>query len=674
MRYLAISIFLVLTSVLVFRIGIAQENEIDSLNQVLKNAPNDSEKLEALLKLARPTRYSDREKSIDLYMQAAELINDQYEKAAIIDTLGLLNWQSGKYEEALVLFHSALKDFAQLKDSSWLGKINNNIAVVNWGLGNSNEAIKFYQNGLSIRRAINDHKGVSRILNNMGIVYQDWGLFDEALELHHEALEIAQDIEDNDVISYSYSNIGICLKALNKLEDALKYYQLGYKALAHEDKYNRSESFFLGHIGNVYLQMNQLDSALINHQRSFEYATKIGNEFRIATANYNLGMTYLALNRINAAKIHFTQSNKISIQNKYNSLIRDNLFVLSKIEEKRGNSSRALKLFKDASAMKDSIFNKEKIAKFTDLQIKYNTAQHVQENTILKKNNEIQEITIRGQRKTGKVLIISGLIILAVLISIARSQISYKKLSQRLNKSEQELRKANADKDRFFTIIAHDLKGPFNGILGFLDILKIGHQEMDENKRQTIIDNVDQSAHAAYKLLDNLLIWSRVETGKMPYSPQLLNLSEVAQDTLSLNQLLADSKNITLENIIEENHWVAADRNMLKTIFRNLISNAIKFTNSGGSITIAAKNSDQLITISVTDTGIGMKGEDLKDLFNLSENNTVQGTNNEIGTGLGLVLCKQFIDKHEGNIWVESRPNIGSSFYFTLPLSVEEQT
>ncbi|NVO09778.1 MAG: PAS domain-containing sensor histidine kinase [Bacteroidales bacterium] len=241
-----------------------------------------------------------------------------------------------------------------------------------------------------------------------------------------------------------------------------------------------------------------------------------------------------------------------------------------------------------------------------------------------------------------------------------------------INQKNNELEKLNADKDLFMSILAHDLKGPFNSILGYLGLLNENIHLYDINDIEKQINIINNSAQSAYNLLDGILMWVNSESGKLPFEPQILNIKTICSNTLETLRSLANSKTIAIDYFGEENLTVFADPNMLKTILRNLISNAIKFTNKGGQITINAQKVELDITISVSDNGIGISPETQNNLFKISQTHTSKGTANEIGTGLGLLLCQDFVTKNGGKIWVESELGKGSTFKFTVPIHVDK--
>lgn len=237
----------------------------------------------------------------------------------------------------------------------------------------------------------------------------------------------------------------------------------------------------------------------------------------------------------------------------------------------------------------------------------------------------------------------------------------------------EELRELNNTKDKFFSIIAHDLKGPFNAIMGFADILTTEWDDYTEEERRNFIRNINSSAKNTFRLLENLLEWAMTQTGKIKFQPARIDLSLIANDVVILLRDQAEKKQIKLYTAVNFNTLVTADENMVRTVFRNLVSNAIKFTPEGGQVRILTRNipatKDQLpmVEVCVTDTGIGIEKDLLPKLFRIDEKTRTDGTALEKGTGLGLILCRELIEKNNGKIQVESEPGIGSKFCFTLP-------
>lgn len=242
-----------------------------------------------------------------------------------------------------------------------------------------------------------------------------------------------------------------------------------------------------------------------------------------------------------------------------------------------------------------------------------------------------------------------------------------KQAEKTLKSLNQQLKEANASKDRFFSIIAHDLRSPFTGLLGFTQTITENIESYTTDEIQEAIHTLRTSTETVYALLENLLSWARLQQGLMPYKPQKIFLKEIVEDNLYLFDSNAKQKQITLRNAAQEEATAYADHKMIDTVIRNLLSNALKFTPSGGTVTVSAKHIGEYVEVVVSDTGIGMSEEELAQLFRIDVKFTNVGTAGETGTGLGLHLCEDLLEKNGGRLWVNSEVGKGTTFQFTLP-------
>lgn len=258
-------------------------------------------------------------------------------------------------------------------------------------------------------------------------------------------------------------------------------------------------------------------------------------------------------------------------------------------------------------------------------------------------------------------------------VLIAYSDISEaKEKEDALLEKNEELEEAIATKNKFFNIIAHDLRSPFNAILGFSELLQKRHKEYDADKREKLIEPIRESASRTFKLLNNLLDWARNQTGKIPFNPEIINTKSEATDALSSLQNAADKKKIKININIPSGQYIYADTEMFRTILRNLVGNAIKFTHTGGKIKISSEQKEKTVCICVEDNGVGIAPDKLPKLFNVTQKTSTKGTENETGTGLGLLLCKDFALRHGGELKVESTLKKGSKFSLILPTKIQE--
>lgn len=302
---------------------------------------------------------------------------------------------------------------------------------------------------------------------------------------------------------------------------------------------------------------------------------------------------------------------------------------------------------------------------------------------------ENQKFEWWGMKKNGeefpKEIVLSQAIVKGkpLVVAVCRDISVRYKVEQELLKSNKELRETNISKDKFFSILAHDLKNPFQGLLGFIDLLYEDLDELTSEQVKEYLFNVRTASYHTYNLLENLLDWSRIQSGKMPFMPSVFDISGEIDSIINVLQANANRKDIRLINEVGYNTFVKADRNMIHSVIQNLITNSIKFSNNNGKIIIRSrtpqysqKHDDSVespelrwLEVSVADNGIGIPEEILPKLFQLNGQFSQAGTANEPGTGLGLVLCREMVEKNGGKIWAESIPDQGSTFLFTVPLS-----
>jgi len=236
-----------------------------------------------------------------------------------------------------------------------------------------------------------------------------------------------------------------------------------------------------------------------------------------------------------------------------------------------------------------------------------------------------------------------------------------------LKSARESLKEANAAKDKFFSVIAHDLRGQFHVLLGLSDVLMLNNNSFDETKKTEYIKKINKSSYDLYKLLQNLLDWSRMQKDRIEWQPQKINLHNLVATTLLTLAVQAKEKEISLTSHINADLYAYGDPNTIEMVIRNLVSNALKFTHPGCAIKVTGQEHEDYHEITVADTGIGIAAENIEKLFRTDAHYTTQGTNKEKGTGLGLILCKDFIQKNRGRIWAESEEGQGSRFVFTVP-------
>ncbi len=300
------------------------------------------------------------------------------------------------------------------------------------------------------------------------------------------------------------------------------------------------------------------------------------------------------------------------------------------------------------------------------------------------KNGEVKQLDFRPNRIANNKLVISIIDVTEQRrtqealnnyleeIKESKSKIEKKNaelnnLNKALKESEQKLKELNEDKDKFFSILAHDLRTPFNALLGLSEFVIQEYDELTSDEVIKIVKDINSAGQNLFRLLENLLSWSRLTSGRADFNPEKVDLYVIALQAVMLLKQTAEKKEIDLLNLVPKNSLAFIDETMIESVIENLVTNAIKFTPRKGSIKISSKELADAYQISISDTGVGISEENLQKLFRMDIHFTEYGTEREKGSGLGLLLCKEHVQKNGGKIWVESEEGKGSTFYFTVP-------
>lgn len=593
----------------------------------------------------------------------------QKDKINVYLLLGKAYLSQSKIQEAKANFNKALELSKYHNDPANIAKAYNAIGVSHMQYEDLETATNYFIKAVKIATKTENDQLLTDIKINLGIIYQRTNQYPKAIKTY---LALLESIPENRVVLLIniFNNLGNFYRHEKETEQAVKYYKQALQ-LAIEHNMIQKEASVLHNLGAIFDEQHDFKNAKLYLTKAYEIGKKNNLPRELAHSLNSLVALSLktkdydnTLQYINKGLILCENYNLPVIESELIRLQAEYLFQTEYYQA----AYVSLQLY---NHIHDSIQQLNNVGRIEQIQAIYNVKNQEQENRVLKVQNKLSN-DLLDEKQT--VLVYTRLFIFITLIFFIAVLLLFNnklKLNKKLILTNKKLESANNTKDKFFSIIAHDLRSPFGTIIGFSEILSFSlkeSKEIDKDKIMEYANHINESTKTVYDLLENLLLWAKNEQNRLTFSPQYFDLYELINTNKELYHLRAREKNITFTSKVKEQTIVNADINMVNTILRNLISNAIKFTNQGGSVILDANKKGETIYISVKDNGVGIKEEMYNKLFNLSTNQSTKGTNDEAGSGLGLILCKQFTEKNGGKIWVESKPNIGSTFYFTLPI------
>ncbi len=523
------------------------------------------------------------------------------------------------------------------------------------------------------------------LLCKLSELYRDIST-DESIKYGERALQLIKDGKGNKkMLGKILRNLGEAYYLQWRFKRAIDYYNEELR-LHRDNGENENVVKLLFKLGNAYNKWNRKRRAISYYERSLEMAKRLDLQFMVLQNYIELYTLYTSTNNNQLAAdyydLYVDLYSKLRIPRKDTIKIIDT--VVSKeteritryktryiTEEVDGNSDKLKELDSALNVSKKE--TAELLEEMAAREVRIGGLlfrQMLVQDSLKMKQQEFEMKAREVEQKNRMILIMAiASFIMVTLIVIIFIQFNQKrKANERLRKSEANLKELNATKDKFFSIIAHDLKNPLHILLLTSDILAQNFESYSPEKIKVYILNMNKSSKSLANLLENLLNWSRAQLGTIEYKPEKLNLYDVVQEVLSPLWGNAEKKDVSISTDLDENLHVNADKNMIALVIRNLVSNAIKFTQHGGNIQLQANLNNSQVEIEVQDSGIGIPDEDIPKLFRIDVQHTTTGTDNEQGTGIGLILCKEFVEKHGGKIWAESEQGKGSKFKFTVPV------
>ncbi len=693
----------------------AQQSEVEKISRELSSLKNqDTIRVNILNELAYRYHQIRPDSTVILSKEAYYLAKKLNYKEGIAHALNF--WAIGSYmysfsNEAIGKCREALAIFREIKDIKGEGAVLNNIAMIFHNQGDFKSALMYYELSLKKRIIVNDSAGVAASYNNIGNIYTDLGKYSTSLEYLLKGLTIREQLPDTSAIANSYTNIASIYFLLSKYDLSYKYNEIAfnwYKILGNKDGvfqcyitfgaihthrmqpkialdyYEKalaiamemnsisSEAIAYVNVGQAAIITGLYEKAIHSYQKSLSFA-KTSNDLEGLVMSYlGLGRAYLKQHKIGLALTNSTLGyNEAKILGK-TLRIHEAANLLAEIYELQNDFIKANKFLHESIILKDSLINDESNIKVHEVEYIYALDKKEKEIELLEKDKFIQAGI--NQQQT---IIVLSLVALALVMVIALFYINgirnkEKRLKEKtlLQKQEIEiqsvkLKELNTLKDKTFSILSHDLRSPVSALVGVMDLMN--QKLITTEDFNSLKGNLTQQLKSLTLVLDNLLNWSKshMQGYAKPVVVEMPLAVSVNKNVALLTEF-ASQKSILLSSAVANNIMVCADKDHLDIIIRNLLSNAIKFSNPESKIVVNATKNNNEVIFSVTDFGVGMKPETLALLF--SEKVKVgYGTNGEKGTGLGLLLCKEFVARNNGTIRVESELGKGTTFYVTLP-------
>lgn len=649
------------------------QRKIDSLQAVLQNNLQDSSRIKALVELSAEYEYADVAKSRALSEEAISLAENTdlpHLKSLAYNSMGSVYRVSGDYSSALRLDNMSLESSLLSKDSSMIARAYNNVAHDYHDLGEYDESYYYFTQGYKFAKAAKDSFIMAITIHNVGRVFKELGQYNRALNHLQISQKMSLEINDKEGEPYSLDEIGDVLLRQGNHDSALSTLFASLKA-SRKLQLTGLLPKSMSSIAKTYMQKGDFESSLKYYDTTYTLYSRNKDNYGIAEVELGRGVVFQKQNRHDEALQSVTKS--LDLARKLNARILEIQCFnqLSSLWEMKGDYKKSLAYFKRFKQLEDTLFSQDMQAKLLRDQIRFETESKDSQIAALSQQQTNTEGALKRQEFVRNILVVIMVLSAILLISVYRSGQRRRQINtlllqhqQETEKRSEELERLNQVKDKFFSIISHDLRSPINALSGLLDLLDKGAVTTEELPKH--IKELKSRFNHTRALLNNLLDWTLLQMDKLNLQKGKIDLKKLVDENI---QLLSDTpgKQIQLINEVVPNAIGYADSNTINLVIRNLITNAIKFTNDKGEVRINAMPQGNEWVVSVKDNGVGMATEVLRILFDKTAPYTTRGTANEKGTGLGLILCKEFVEKNGGKIWVESAEDYGSTFYFTLP-------
>ena len=591
--------------------------------------------------------------------------------------LGVHNLDKSFYDKSKKYCAKALKLFQELEDEKGLCLVYNQLGLINWKTGMYKEAVQNHLAALKLGEKLGDKKFIGQTYNDLGLIYENQNNSTKALDYYDKSREIREEINDTKGLCQIYNNVGNIYQALGENEKALTNFSKCIKA-SKEIKYTIAVAASECNLGNVYSIIGEYKLSEEHFNNSLQLAAEIKCKEIEAVIPIYMAISYIKQNKyaksIESGLKGLAAAKEINAL-PYEKLAYENLAIAN---DSIRNYKQAYLYHQMYKKLNDSIFNESNSKQIIEMQTKYDTEKKERENELLRKGNELQQLTINKETTFRKFLIVITVLVLLLAILLYNKIQSKKqneilledKVKQRtieLEKAKEKAEENDRLKSAFLANISHEIRTPMNGIMGFAELLK--RPTLGGAKQKEFIANIEKSGERMLSIINNLVDISKVESEQMEVTKSSVNINDELQLLYDTFELEAKEKGIEFnfsypENI--EHSVIQTDQAKINTILNNLLQNALKFTLSG-SVNFGYEKIGNNLKFFVKDTGIGIVENMIDVVFERFIQADLAAEKSYDGAGLGLSISKAYVEMLGGKIWVESTHWMGSQFYFTIP-------
>ncbi|HPG32234.1 MAG: tetratricopeptide repeat-containing sensor histidine kinase [Lentimicrobiaceae bacterium] len=600
--------------------------------------------------------------------------NDLYQQGKILNLLGIINRDTRKFRKALDFQNRALQIFRQLNDSSEIAGNLNNLGLIYKQLGNSDAALYLYHEVYEIEIRRKDNFGIARTANNLASIYEEMKKFNDAEKMFKVSIEAAKADGIYQYEAASLHGLGLIYQNTGRLNEAVREYNKAY-AINKKAGFLEYMANNLMQIALIYEKQKNYKDAFTTFEEANSIYQKINNPWKQALAINGMSIQKRELKQIPEAITLANRAFAIGDSLKDIKSLYDIHLNLYKIFKGVSSNTEALKHLEAFVILEDSIQKNEQNELLEEIQTRYEVKTIESENARLMSENQYQFEVIRNQRivTAGIVSILLMISVLAIVVLSGRKKLKQankelKSRNEEVLKQSELLRDSNATKDKLFSIIGHDIRNPFSSVLNLSELLNEEIETADQATLKFYAESIYQASTVTFQLLDNLLYWSKSQRGAIDINPQVFTLSDLTNEVLNTAKAGAMVNDLKLINKTDAELQINTDKTLLRIILGNLVGNAVKFNKPGGEVVVSCQKQPDGYFISVADNGKGIEPEHIKYLFNKEESFQPHNSHVKSGTGLGLILCGEFVEKLGGHIQVESEVGKGAVFSFTLPL------